>query len=137
MRRLAAALIVPLIAACSMGPAYKRPEVKAPAQFRGQSAPLDAKSLADLAWWDLYRDPVLDKLIRTALAQNYDVRIAATNALGSLGGVARKAVPNVEGVLRQGPYEAPINASTEQLNNQMKDGDYRKALRAALARIKG
>jgi tetratricopeptide (TPR) repeat protein len=66
---------------------------------------------------------------------DYDVRIAAANALGSLGGAARKAVPNIEGVLRQPPYEAPINATQEQLNNQMLDGDYRKALRAALARI--
>ncbi len=57
-------------------PNYKRPEVKTPAEFRGQAAPLDGKSLADLAWWELYRDPVLDKLIKTALAQNYDVRIA-------------------------------------------------------------
>jgi len=66
---------------------------------------------------------------------DYEVRIAAAKALGSLGGAARKAVPNIEGVLRQPPYEAPINATQEQLNNQMLDGDYRKALREALARI--
>ena len=68
---------------------------------------------------------------------DYDVRIAATNALGGLGGGARKAVPNIEGILRQGPYEPPTIATQEQLNNAMKDGDYRKALRSALARIKG
>ena len=65
-----------LLSACAMGPNYKRPEIKAPAAFRGESAQPDAKSLADLAWWDLYRDAVLEKLIRTALQQNYDVRIA-------------------------------------------------------------
>ncbi len=68
---------------------------------------------------------------------NYDVRIAATKALGSLGRGARKAVPNLQGLLAQPPYEAPINATSEQLDNQMKDFDYRKALQSALNRITG
>lgn len=68
---------------------------------------------------------------------NYDVRIAAANALGSLGRAARKAVPNIEGLLAQPPYEPPTIASPEELDNAMKDGDYRQAMRSALARIKG
>jgi tetratricopeptide (TPR) repeat protein len=68
---------------------------------------------------------------------SYDVRIAAANALGSLGRAARKAVPNIEGMLAQPPYEAPINATPEQLDNQMKDFDYRKAMQNALNRIRG
>ncbi|HUL78899.1 MAG TPA: tetratricopeptide repeat protein [Vicinamibacteria bacterium] len=66
---------------------------------------------------------------------NYDVRIAAANALGSLGAAARQALPNIDGVLRQPPYEPPINATAEQLDAQMKDGDYRRALRDAKAKI--
>ena len=65
-----------LLGACSLGPDYKRPDVRVPDAFRGEAAPADSKSLADLAWWDLYRDPVLEKLIKTALRQNYDVQIA-------------------------------------------------------------
>jgi multidrug efflux system outer membrane protein len=76
MKRLLIVALAALLAGCALGPKYKRPEVKTPAEFRGQTVPLDAKSLADLQWWDLYRDPVLDKLIRTALVQNYDVRVA-------------------------------------------------------------
>jgi tetratricopeptide (TPR) repeat protein len=68
---------------------------------------------------------------------SYDVRIAAAKALGSLGPAARKAVPNIEGLLAQPEYEAPINATPEQLDNQMKDFDYRKAMRAALRQIQG
>ena len=68
---------------------------------------------------------------------NYDVRIAATKALATLGRAARKAVPNIQGLLNQPEYEPPINATEEQLNNQMKDYDYRKAMRDALARIQG
>ena len=66
---------------------------------------------------------------------NYDVRIAAAQALGSLGPAARSALPNIDGVLRQAPYEPPINATPEQLDAAMKDGDYRRALRDARAKI--
>jgi tetratricopeptide (TPR) repeat protein len=66
---------------------------------------------------------------------NYDVRIAGAQALGSLGPAARAALPNIDGVLRQPPYEPPINATPEQLDAAMKDGDYRRALRDARAKI--
>jgi hypothetical protein len=66
---------------------------------------------------------------------SYDVRIAASQALGSLGPAARSALPNIDGVLRQPPYEPPINATAEQLDAAMKDGDYRRALRDAKAKI--
>ena len=66
---------------------------------------------------------------------NFDVRIAATTALGALGPAAKAALPNINGMLRQPPYEPPINANAEQLDAQMKDGDYRRALRDALAKI--
>ncbi len=66
---------------------------------------------------------------------NYDVRIAAANALGSLGPAARSSLPNIDAMLRQPPYEPPINATAEQLDAQMKDGDYKRALRDARARI--
>jgi len=66
---------------------------------------------------------------------NFDVRIAACQALGSLGSAARPALPNIDGVLRQAPYEPPINATPEQLESQMKDGDYRRCLRDAKGKI--
>jgi hypothetical protein len=66
---------------------------------------------------------------------NFDVRIAATNALGSLGPAARSALPNIDAMIRQPPYDCGINCTTEQLDAQMKDGDYRRALRDARAKI--
>jgi Tfp pilus assembly protein PilF len=68
---------------------------------------------------------------------NYDVRIAAAKSLGALGRAARKAIPNLEGMLAQPPYEPPVVATPEQLDMAMKDGDYRAAMSQALARIKG
>ncbi|MCG6925225.1 MAG: tetratricopeptide repeat protein [Acidobacteria bacterium] len=67
---------------------------------------------------------------------SYDVRIAAAVALGSLGPGAQKAVPNIRGILAQEPYTAPLENPTQaEMDMEMKDYDYRKALREALKRI--
>src|ERR1700751_1892456 len=68
---------------CMMGPKYKRPAVNVPKQYRTpepQQA-TQASSLGNEQWWQLYQDPVLTQLIHTAIAQNYDVRIAAARVL--------------------------------------------------------
>jgi multidrug efflux system outer membrane protein len=71
-----------LSCACTVGPNYKRPVVNAPASYRGASpdttGPESAASLGDEKWWSVFQDEALQKLVRTALTQNYDVRIAAT-----------------------------------------------------------
>jgi len=38
-------------------------------------------SFGDQKWWEVFQDPQLQQLIRTALENNYDVRIAATRIL--------------------------------------------------------
>src|SRR5260370_13546581 len=66
-----------------MGPKYKRPAVNVPQKYRRpepQQA-TQASSLGNEQWWQLYQDPVLTQLIHTAIAQNYDVRIAAARVL--------------------------------------------------------
>jgi multidrug efflux system outer membrane protein len=54
-----------------------------PADFRNQvpDQPATTTSLGDEKWWTVFHDPELQTLIRTALQQNYDVRIAAANIL--------------------------------------------------------
>jgi tetratricopeptide (TPR) repeat protein len=67
---------------------------------------------------------------------NFDVRIAATNALGSLGPSARTALPNIDAMIKQPDYTAPVGTATaEQLDAEMKAGDYKRALRDARAKI--
>jgi len=68
-----------------MGPKYQRPIVDVPQQYRAPAPQqvAQASSLGNEQWWQVYQDPVLTQLIHTAIAQNYDVRIAATRVLES------------------------------------------------------
>jgi multidrug efflux system outer membrane protein len=70
-------LCAALLAGCAVGPNYHRPDTRTPSALRGPAAPGDG-SLADDGWWDLYQDPVLTGLVRTALADGFDTRIAAS-----------------------------------------------------------
>ena len=66
------------LSGCTVGPNYHRPAVLVPQAFRAPSplpAP-QASSLADLKWWEVFRDEKLQDLIRAALAANYDLRDA-------------------------------------------------------------
>ena len=71
-----------LLSGCLMGPKYKRPSANVPPTYRGATQDqTTAYSLGNKQWWQVYQDPALTRLIHTALAQNYDVRIAATRVL--------------------------------------------------------
>jgi multidrug efflux system outer membrane protein len=73
-----------LVAGCTLGPDYKRPEVSVPAAYRGAdpgprvAAPA---SFGDLHWETVFQDPELQGLIRTALVNNYDLRLAVSRIL--------------------------------------------------------
>jgi multidrug efflux system outer membrane protein len=100
-RRLSAILVTVLIAGCSVGPNYKRPAVSTPAVFRGADAktPSDPASIGDLKWFELFKDPQLQELIRTALSDNYDIRTAVarvTAARANLGIVRSDQFPTIE-----------------------------------------
>src|SRR3984893_11705220 len=77
--------VVLFISGCVVGPNYKRPIVNAPSTYRGltdgEAANTASASLGDQKWWEVFQDQQLQQLIRTALQQNYDVRIAAERVL--------------------------------------------------------
>jgi len=66
-----------LVGGCAVGPNYKRPPINAPAAFRGETT-ISTNSFASLPWWQVFQDDTLQILIRTALTNNYDLRIAVT-----------------------------------------------------------
>ena len=79
MRRLA---FLPLLlswglTACLVGPKYKRPVTAPPEIYYTDPNPSQSNSIADLAWWELFKDPMLQDLIREALKNNFDVQLAA------------------------------------------------------------
>jgi multidrug efflux system outer membrane protein len=86
MRRSAAAIFcvsVLLLTACKVGPNYARPSVPTAPAYRGPgNDPVSTpESVADEKWWELFKDPVLQELVRTALKQNYNLQIAASRVL--------------------------------------------------------
>jgi multidrug efflux system outer membrane protein len=76
---------VALLSGCTVGPKYQRPTYPAPPAFRGADAATvtsDAQaSLGDQQWAQVFREPELQELIRKALTNNYDLRIAAQRIL--------------------------------------------------------
>src|ERR1044072_4495519 len=62
-----------------------------PQEFRGVLSPGDSTSIGDLKWFDVFQDEQLQKLVRTAFAQNYDLRlsVARINAARANVGLAR------------------------------------------------
>jgi outer membrane protein, multidrug efflux system len=103
MKFLASPLLLSLLlGGCTVGPNYKRPKVDVPTVYRGsapeQADKTGALSLGDQKWWDVYPDEELQKLIRTALQQNFDVRIAASRILqaqAQLGITRANQLPSV------------------------------------------
>ena len=91
---------------CTVGPNYHRPKIDVPSyvprSFAAASGTTSAESVSariagsapsfgDQKWWEVFQDPQLQELIRTALQQNYDVRIAATRILRSASAVRHHA----------------------------------------------
>ncbi len=81
IRNLIATLLCSgFLSACMVGPKYHRPVVQTPSTFRdlADNPQINAQSAsyADLPWWQVFKDPKLQELIRTALKQNYDLEIA-------------------------------------------------------------
>ena len=73
--------------ACMVGPNYKKPTVATPPQIRAGEAQPGAESLGNTQWFDLFKDPALQTLIREALVANYDLRMAAQRVLQAEGQV--------------------------------------------------
>jgi multidrug efflux system outer membrane protein len=165
---LALVLATTGLVGCAVGPNYKRPTVNVPVTYRGadssastdgqpaqqkaaQPAPeSSAQSLGDEKWWEVFQDPELQGLIRTALKNNYDVRIAATRVLAAqaqLKITRADQYPSLSGggniTSQQSPQLGPIPAyeitqgevGPSAAWNLDFWGKYRRATEAARARL--
>lgn len=102
-------VLLPLLtaSACTMGPNYERPAVAPPANFRGVNvAPDQARSIADLPWFEMFAEPDLAALVREALDNNLDLWTAAARVeefrgRAALAGAGNK--PTVGGTFNASP----------------------------------
>jgi outer membrane protein, multidrug efflux system len=114
---LAFAAVAAMFSGCTVGPNYKRPQVSVPASFRAPE-PLpeaQAASLAELKWFEVFRDPHLQGLIKIALVQNYDLRDA----------VARvdEARANL-GITRSNQFPQATASGDVQITRLSRDGQF-------------
>jgi outer membrane protein, multidrug efflux system len=97
--RIIFTLVAGLLTGCAVGPNYRRPDLKPPDVFRSDTTPpADLTSLADVKWFELFKDSQLQGLIRTALVQNYDLRAAVARvdaARANLGITRADQFPNI------------------------------------------
>jgi multidrug efflux system outer membrane protein len=118
------------LAGCAVGPDYQRPLIKTPENFRAPDplpAP-QASSLADLKWWEVFKDTQLQDLIRAALVANYDLRDAVARvdeARANLGATRSNQFPQVGAsgnleltrLSRDGSFQLPASLVPSQNRN--------------------
>jgi outer membrane protein, multidrug efflux system len=123
-------LIAGFSTGCTVGPNYTRPATAIPATFRAPEPlpPSEAASIADLKWFEVFKDDKLQALIRTALQQNYDLRDAVARveeARASLGIVRSNQFPsfgaggavNINRLSRDGATPIPAELLQSQNRN--------------------
>ena len=93
-------LVLALITAgcASVGPDYHAPKT-APADLKGLDPALESTERFQARWWKQFGDPTLDTLVRQAMANNLDVRVALARLAASrarLGGARADQWPTVE-----------------------------------------
>ena len=147
------AIALLMLTGCAVGPNYKRPPVTVPGGYRGlapESGPETAASIGDEKWWTVFQDEQLQALIREALSQNYDVRIAAARVLQAqavLGITRADQFPTITGGASASSASLPrtrtfpgFESSSNQVNLSLfweLDfwGKYRRATESARANL--
>jgi outer membrane protein, multidrug efflux system len=87
------------LAGCAVGPNYKRPLVPVPERFYRDERAAEARSFADVPWWDVFDDPILKGLIEEAVRNGFDARLAAARvqeARARYGIVRSQFYPSVD-----------------------------------------
>src|SRR5262245_36953002 len=124
------ALSICLAACAAVGPNYSRPQVPTADQYRFVTGPGQAESLADAPWWQVFDDPALQTLIREAIANNLDLRIALARVeeARARAGIAKSFLyPVVDGVAGYGVRQATATEETDDTTHQNLTGGFRLA----------
>jgi outer membrane protein, multidrug efflux system len=140
-----APILLLALSGCKVGPNYKRPTLDVPGQYRGLAPGLGAAgNFAEMKWQSVFPDEALQGLIKEALTNNYDIRIAASRivqAQASLGVTRSNQLPSLSGTFgvqneRSGatPGSPTFDTAGLQLSYLVDFwGQYRRATEAARA----
>ena len=93
-------ILLSMLTSCALGPDYKRPALEVPTEYRWQTEQDTSSAFGELGWWQIYSDPALRQTLNAALAENLDVRIAATRveqARATLGSTRLQMFPQISG----------------------------------------
>jgi multidrug efflux system outer membrane protein len=145
-----AVLLTVSATACKLGPNYRRPATTVPDQYRGlapeASQQAGAQPFAETPWASVYQDEALQALIKEALTNNYDIRIAASRILeanANLGIVRANQLPMLNGtagIVNERNNFFPSAPTFGSLGLQLSYivdfwGQYRRATEAARASL--
>ena len=99
-----------LSAGCLVGPNYSKPELPTPDAIRGAEGAAAGPAFGEAKWWEVFQDEQLQTLVRTALDQNDDVRLAAARVLeaeAQLGITRADQYPSVSADVQAGGGRTP------------------------------
>ena len=146
-RILTAAALLLTLSGCKVGPNYKRPALDVPGQYRGIAPGLGAgENFGEMKWQSVFPDDALQALIKEALTNNYDMRIAASRILqaqASVGVTRSNQLPALNGsfeVQNERSGSLPGAPTYDTANLQLSYivdfwGQYRRATEAARANL--
>jgi outer membrane protein, multidrug efflux system len=150
MRKFAVIVLVLLMSGCKVGPNYKRPVTTTPDQFRGVAPDLSGQAgpqpFAEMHWDTVFQDETLRALIKEALTNNYDMRIAASRIMQAqaiVGETRANQLPNLSGsggvdyqrnaIVPNGPTIMSLGIQLSYIVDFW--GKYRRATEAARAQL--
>jgi outer membrane protein TolC len=134
--RAAAALVGLSCSGCLVGPDYKPPEVTTAANYLEANQPsVDTKRSEYEGWWQVYHDPVLDRLIEIAYEQNLTLVAAGTRVLqarAELGVAIGEFYPQTQEVTGSLIYARPSHADPTATPQSQFSNFWRASLGASI-----
>jgi outer membrane protein, multidrug efflux system len=127
-RAALALTLAALTAGCAaVGPNYARPQLPSPPQYRFAADPVQAQTLADAPWFQVFDDPALQALIRNAIANNLDLRMAVARVeeMRARAGIPKSYLyPQVDAKLGYGVRGASTTEESNDTTHQNGGGGF-------------
>ncbi len=123
MNRIICSFLIILIlnlSSCKVGEDYERKEQNLPETYRQDSE--TESSIATINWWELFDDPILVKLINTALKENQNIKIAITRLQESNIFFELSEVDFYPSVNYYGGASSGVNSETSKFSNSVVTG---------------